>query len=150
MDDERPLAGWRVRHGFTFFVVSIGWPVVIPLLLLLGVPTATTAALSGVMIVAAEIMLIAGAAIAGKEGFTVIKATVFGFLKSYGQPREVSRLRYNIGLVMFATPFVFGWPLPTGRQHKRLIRFSWVTNPKPRSHISIKTADQTNGAICLI
>ena len=82
MSGEHLRIGWRVKVGFAIFVASIGWPVLIPILPLLGVPTTTTAAISGVMLVAAEFMLVAGAAIAGKEGFMYIKATVFGFLRS--------------------------------------------------------------------
>jgi hypothetical protein len=70
------------------------------------------AAFSGVMVVAAELMLVAGAAVAGKEGFAFIKAKVFGRLRSYGPPRTVSRRRYRIGLVMFALPLAFGWATP--------------------------------------
>ena len=117
MSNEQPQAGWRVKLGFAIFVASIGWPVLIPILLLLRVPTTATAAFSGVMVVAAEFMLIAGAAIAGKEGFAYIKGKVFGFLKSYGPPSEVSRLRYTVGLVMFATPLAFGWAAPYFGHH---------------------------------
>ena len=87
MSDEQPQVGWRVRVGFAIFVASIGWPVLIPILRLLGASTTITAAFSGVMLVAAEFMLIAGAAIAGKAGFAFIKAKVFGFLKSFGPQR---------------------------------------------------------------
>jgi len=117
MSNEQPQAGWRVKLGFAIFVASIGWPVLIPILPLLGVSTTATAAISGVMLVAAEFMLIAGAAIAGKEGFALIKATVFGFLRSYGPPREVSRIRYTIGLVMFTTPLAIGWASPYFGHH---------------------------------
>ena len=112
MSDERPQATWRIKVGFTIFVASIGWPVLIPILSALGVPTTAIAAFSGVMVIAAELMLIAGAAIAGKEGFAFIKATVFGFLRSYGPPREVGRTRYTIGLMMFSAPIIFGWASP--------------------------------------
>ena len=127
MSDEKPQAGWRVRLGFAIFVASIGWPVVIPVLPLLGVSTTATAAFSGVMLVAAEFMLIAGAAIAGKEGLAFIKATVFGFLRSHGPPSDVSRFRYTVGLVLFATPLAFGWAAPyfghhlPGFEHGQLI-----------------------------
>jgi hypothetical protein len=117
MSDEQPQAGWPVKLGFGIVVVSIGWPAVIPILLLLGVSTTATAAFSGVMLFAAELMLIAGAAIAGKEGFAMIKATALGFLSSCGPPNEVSWLRYNIGLVMFATPLVFGCASPYFGDH---------------------------------
>ena len=117
MTIEEPRASWRTTIGFAMLVASIAWPLVIPILLLLGVSKMVTAAFSGVMVVAAEFMLIAGAAIAGKEGFAYIKATVFGFLKSYGPPSEVSRLRYTVGLVMFATPLAFGWAAPYFGHH---------------------------------
>ncbi len=38
-----------------------------------------------------------------------IKSRIFGFLKQYGPPREVSRLRYTLGLVMLTVPILFGW-----------------------------------------
>jgi len=112
MSDEQIQAGWRVKTGFAFFLASIGWPVLLPVLPLLGVSGATIAAISGVMVIAAEIMLVAGAAIAGKEGFSIIKKKVFGFLKPYGPPKRVSRTRYIIGLVMFALPLLLGWAWP--------------------------------------
>jgi hypothetical protein len=117
MSGDHPKVGWRVKVGFAILVVSIGWPILIPMLLLLRVSTTATAVFSGVMVVAAEFMLIAGAAIAGKEGFAFIKAKVFGFLKSYAPPTEVSRLRYTVGLVMFATPLAFGWAAPYFGHH---------------------------------
>ena len=101
---EQPRAGWRTRTGLTLLLVSIGWPVLVPVLPLLGVSARGIAAFSGVMVIAAELMLVAGAAVAGKEGFALIKAKVFGWLRSYGPPRTVSRRRYRIGLVMFALP----------------------------------------------
>lgn len=109
MTIEQPCASWRIWVGFALFVVSIGWPVVIPVFPLLGASSAATAAFSGVMVVVADLMLIAGAAAAGKEGFSFIKAKVFGFLRAYGPPREVSRRRYTTGLVMFTIPLAFGW-----------------------------------------
>ncbi len=117
MSEGRPQASWRIKIGFAIFVVSIGWPILIPILSALGMPATAIAAFSGVMVVAAELMLIAGAAIAGKEGFAFIKATVFGFLRAPGPPREVSRTRYTIGLVMFAAPIIFGWASPYFGHH---------------------------------
>lgn len=117
MSDEQPQAGWRVRIAFAIFAVSIGWPVLIPILPLMGASATTTAAISGVMLVAAEILLIAAAAIAGKDGFAFIKAKVFGFAKAYGPPGEVSRTRYRIGTVMFATPLAFAWAAPYFGHH---------------------------------
>ena len=64
------------------------------------------------MVVAAELMLVAGAAVAGKEGFAFIKGKVFGWLRRYGPPRTVSRRRHRIGLAVFALPLAFGWAAP--------------------------------------
>ena len=41
-----------------------------------------------------------------------MKNRVFGFLRQYGPPAEVSRTRYAIGLMMFTLPIVFGWLAP--------------------------------------
>ncbi len=49
MSDAQPPFGWRTKIACALFVVSIGWPVVIPILPLLGVSAAGTAVLSGVM-----------------------------------------------------------------------------------------------------
>jgi hypothetical protein len=62
--------------------------------------------------VGAEVLGILAVAVMGKSGYAYIKNRVFGFLKQYGPPAEVSRSRYTIGLVMFAVPFVFGWLAP--------------------------------------
>ena len=106
---DQPRARWCMRAGLTLLFLSIGWPVLVPVLSLLGVSAKGMAAFSCVMVVSAELMLVAGAAVAGKEGFAFIKAKVFGWLRSYGPPREVSRARYTIGLVMFTTSLAFGW-----------------------------------------
>ena len=117
MATESSHAGWRTWLGLALFVVSIGWPVLIPILPLLGASATVTASFSGAMIVLADLMLLLGAAVAGKDGFAFIKARVFGILRSYGPPRKVSRTRYTTGLVMFAAPIVFGWAPPYFGHH---------------------------------
>jgi hypothetical protein len=62
--------------------------------------------------VGSEVLGIAAVAVMGKSGYAYIKNRVFGFLKQYGPPAEVSRTRYTIGLVMFAVPIIFGWLAP--------------------------------------
>lgn len=110
--EGQPKIKWRTRLGFAIFLLSIGWPVLVPILPLLGASAETTAAFVGFMIVAAEIMLIGGAAVAGKDGFALIKAKVFEFLKTYGPPRKVGKRRYSIGLAMFTGSLAFGWASP--------------------------------------
>ena len=113
-DPVQPKPGWRIKIGFTMFIVSMVWPVLLPILPVFGI---STAAFTGVMLVVAEVMIILAAAISGKEGFAYIKKRVFGFFKKYGPPRKVSATRYRLGLVMFMVPFLLGFATPYFGQH---------------------------------
>ena len=102
---------WRIKVGFLFFIVGlIAIPLLIAILTLIG--GTRFAAISGGLLVTGEIMLVAGAAIAGKEGYAYIKATVFGYLKKFSPPQEVGKIRYTFGLVLFFIPAVYSWALP--------------------------------------
>jgi hypothetical protein len=106
-------AGWRLKLGVALLGLSIALPVLgVPLVATMGLPTTTVATVSGVLLVGAEVLGILAVAVMGKSGYAYIKNRVFGFLKQYGPPAEVSRTRYTIGLVMFAVPIVFGWLAP--------------------------------------
>lgn len=111
---EKPVvAGWRFKLGVALFVISLGGPfVLIPLVTVLGFSATLTATLSGGILAGAELLLVAAAAVMGKSGFAYLKTRVFGFLKEYGPPKEVSRPRYMVGLVLFCLPIVFGWLTP--------------------------------------
>ena len=106
-ESNSPKAGWRIKTGFAVFIISMVWPILLPILRLFGLSANSLAAFAGVMVVAAEVMMIAAAAIAGKEGLAFIKKTIFAFIKPYGPPRKVSAARYHIGLVMFALPLLY-------------------------------------------
>jgi hypothetical protein len=112
VSDSQTGGGWRVKAGLAVFAASLGWPVLVPVLLWLGTPGPTVAAFSGVMALAAEILLVVAAALAGKEGLALIKSRVFGFLKDIGPPAEVGQTRYAVGLVLFALPLLLGWVSP--------------------------------------
>ena len=112
VEPRQAHAGWRIGIGFALFGLSLGWPVLLPLLPFLGISGKGIAAVTGVMVVAAEIMLVAAAAVAGKDGFATIKGTVLLFLRSHGPPRIVSRTRYRVGLVLFVAPILLGWVSP--------------------------------------
>ena len=90
----------------------LGIPLLVGGLALVGISGQRLATVSGGLLVGAELMMIAGAAIAGKEGFAYIKATVFGYIKKYGPPQKVNKTRYTIGLLMFIAPLLFGWASP--------------------------------------
>jgi len=110
---EAPAAGWRLKLGVALFGFSIVLPVVgVPLVAAIGLSATAVATASGVLLAGAEVLGIAAVAVMGKSGYAFIKNRVFGFLKQYGPPAEVSRTRYTIGLVMFAAPILFGWVAP--------------------------------------
>ena len=111
--DNIPAAGWRLRLGVALFGLSILIPVLgVPLVAAMDLSTTTVATISGVLLAGGEVLAIVAVAVMGKSGYAYIKNRVFGFLKQYGPPAEVSRTRYTIGLVMFAVPIVFGWLAP--------------------------------------
>ena len=110
---EVPAAGWRLKLGVALFGFSIVLPVIgVPLVAAIGLSATAVATVSGVLLAGAEVLGIAAVAVMGKQGYAYIKNRVFGFLKQYGPPAEVSRTRYTIGLVMFSVPIVFGWLAP--------------------------------------
>ena len=108
-----PAAGWRLKLGVALLGLSIALPVLgVPLLAAMDLSATTVATVSGVLVVGAEVLGIFAVAVMGKSGYAYIKNRVFGFLKQYGPPAEVSPTRYAIGLVMFTIPLVFGWLAP--------------------------------------
>ena len=110
---EVSAADWRIKLGAALFGISILLPVAgIPLVASLGLSTAMTASISGAFLVGAEVLGVCAVAVMGKSGYAFIKNRVFRFLKQYGPPRKISRGRYNIGLVIFCVPFLFGWLSP--------------------------------------
>ena len=111
-ETAQPKVGWRIKTGFVIFITSIVWPVLVPILPLIGISSQSVTTFAGVMIVASEVMLVTAAAIAGKDGFAYIKQRIFSLLKSYGPPQSVSATRYTIGLVMFVLPLLFAFLTP--------------------------------------
>lgn len=107
-----PKAGWRIKIGFATFIASVAWPILLPILPMIGVSTRSVAAFTGVMVVVAEVMMLAAAAIAGKDGFAYIKQRIFGFIKSHGPPQVVSAARYKTGLVMISLPLLYAFLSP--------------------------------------
>ena len=102
--------GWRLRFGISILVLSILLPVAgIPLVASFGLSATMIASLSGALLVGGEILGVLAVAVMGKPGFLYIKNRVLKLLRRYGPPSEVSRARYNSGLVMFIIPILFGW-----------------------------------------
>jgi len=106
----QPAAGWRLKLGVSIFLLSIIMPVAgIPTVTALDLSMTMKTTLSGGLLIGAEVLGILAIAVMGKPGYVYIKSRVFGFLKRYSPPDEVSRSRYNVGLAMFCIPILFAW-----------------------------------------
>ena len=110
ISSEQVVSSWRLKLGVVLFLLSIALPLLgIPMVAAFGLSTTMTASVSGGLLVGAEVLGLLAVAVMGKSGFAFIKTRIFGFLKQYGPPKDVSRRRYTIGLVMFFVPVFFGW-----------------------------------------
>ncbi len=110
---EQPAPGWRFKLGVYLLVLGAICPLFTPLVAMSGLSTEWKAALSGLLLVGIpEIFSLVAIAVMGKDGFNYIKGKVFGFFKRHALPKEVSRTRYQIGLVLFLLPLLFGWLAP--------------------------------------
>lgn len=115
--ESTAASGWRFKLGVVLFALSLLGPFVfVPLLGALGLSPTMLASISGAILIGAEVLLIAAAAIMGKSGYAYIKDRTLGLLRQYGPPKEVSRARYYAGLVIFIVPVLFGWMSPYARE----------------------------------
>ncbi len=110
-DSEIPaVSSWRLTLGVIILVLSIVVPLLgIPVVTGSGLSVSMKSTVSGVLLVGAEVFGILAIAVMGKPGYAFIKSKVFGFLKRHGPAKEVSRMRYRIGLLMFCLPLLFAW-----------------------------------------
>lgn len=104
---------WRFRAGVVIFAFGFGAPLLIPLVMASDLPTAWKSTLAGALAVGVpEGMMIAAAAVMGKEGFSELKHRLRRFFRTHGPPQRVGRARYRVGLAMFALPVLAGWIEP--------------------------------------
>ena len=110
---DQSALGWRLKAGVVIFALSIILPVLgVPLVANLGLSGTMTTSVSATLLIGAEVLGILAVAVMGKPGYLYIKNRVFSFLKPYLPPKEVSRTRYTIGLVLFCVPLIFAWLSP--------------------------------------
>jgi len=105
-----PSPGLRFKIGLLFFVLTWIAPVFMPLVAMTNLPIAWKAALSGALLVGGpEVFGLIAIACLGKAGFSYLTQKVKAVFRRYGPPREVSRTRYIIGLVMLFGPLPFAY-----------------------------------------
>jgi hypothetical protein len=109
-EDSTEISSLRFRFGI--FVFALGWlcPLLIPFVASSSLSTETKGILSGALLIGIpEILSVASIAILGRAGFERVKRAILSSLKRNVFPGSVSRLRYNIGLVMFLLPVIPGY-----------------------------------------
>ena len=127
-----PPPGWRFRIGLALFVLSFLSPLAIPLVTLLSLPLAWKVTVSGFLLVGVpEVLALLAVAFLGKAGFSYLKGKFFAIFKKYALPREVSRRRYRLGVVMFIVPPLLGWVgayvahlIPAYVEHRFAVNFA--------------------------
>lgn len=104
IDSRRLWAG-----GIVFALGLLMQLVGVPWVLGSDLSASTAATLSGALLIGGELSTLCSVAIVGKTGYTFVKATLGALLRRLGPPRNVGRIRYRIGLLMFCTPIAFAW-----------------------------------------
>jgi hypothetical protein len=103
----------RLISGAVIFIIGVLSPVFIPLVVTSGLPEWLIALLSGLLAFGIpELFMIIAVAILGKEGFAFLRSKLGRFLKPLAPPDEVSKKRYNVGLVLFCIPLIFAFLSP--------------------------------------
>jgi len=103
----------RLITGGVIFIAGFASPAFIPLVVSSDLPDWLIAGLSGLLAFGIpELFMIIAVAILGKDGFAYLKKILGKYLKPLAPPDEVSRARYNVGLVLFSIPILFGLLLP--------------------------------------
>jgi len=103
----------RLITGGVIFIAGFASPVFIPIVLSSGLQDWMIAGLSGLLAFGIpELFMIIAVAILGKDGFAYLKKVLGKYLKPLAPPDEVSRARYNFGLVLFSVPILVGLLLP--------------------------------------
>jgi hypothetical protein len=99
--------------GGSFFVLSLICPVFIPVVRMLGLPENVKNIASGALVIGIpQVFTFLAVIVLGKKGFNLIKEKLFGYIKTLGPPKTVSKTRYRIGLVMFVSPLIFALLAP--------------------------------------
>ena len=97
--------GWRFRAGVALIaLMALGW-ISILVEAALGVSASTMAATTAGIATANKVILMLAIIVMGKPGFQELKARL---LHKLTPATNVSRIRYQIGLVIFCLPFLQG------------------------------------------
>ena len=104
---------FRFYSGIFVLITGQVLPLFIPFIQGLNLPSNWKNLISGLLLMGfPQLFTLLSIIILGKEGFQQIKTKVSSKLKRYAFPERVSRIRYQIGLVLFVLPFIWVWLEP--------------------------------------
>ncbi len=108
----------RLALGIALLAVAITVKIVGPALIVAsGLPPTWKTGLSiAIFVIVPKLLLVTIIFLMGKPGFAYLKALCFkhviNVIAPLAPPRQVSRRRYRIGLVMFVLPMIEAWLAP--------------------------------------
>jgi hypothetical protein len=113
MNSQIEISKSRLIIASAIIILSLGSAAFIPLVLMLPISSELKTTLSGLLVLGIPQGLTAIAiAVVGKSGYQYLKQLFFKLIKSNMPPDQVSKTRYNLGLVMFVIPLVLAWAHP--------------------------------------
>ena len=112
MMEERNISKTRFNTGLSILVLGFCSPLFIPLVVKSGMDASWKTAISGLLAFGLpEGFMLVGIAVLGKDGYELVKNLAKRILRDL-VPDKVTRLRYNVGLLMFVIPVMMGWLAP--------------------------------------
>ena len=110
---EAPPPKGRLIIGGGLFFVGFLCPLLIPFVVDSELSAEWKTILSATLLIGIpELFLLAAVAVLGKPGYNYLKGKCFSLFKKAAPADTVSHTRYQIGLVMFLSPIIFGWIAP--------------------------------------
>jgi len=98
----------RLIVGGSLWLVTRFTPLLIPAVQNTGLADGIKLALSGLLVFGIpELCLLIAVAIMGRDGYRFVTKLVLRIIRKRAPPEHVSRIRYQIGLVLFCTPVGF-------------------------------------------
>jgi hypothetical protein len=108
----------RLALGATMLVLAIAVKIAGPALIVASsLPVSWKTGLSiAIFVIVPKLLLVTIVFLMGKAGFAYLKSLCFKYvvhvIAPFAPPRQVSRRRYRIGLVMFVLPMIEAWLAP--------------------------------------
>ncbi len=103
---------WRFSLGIVCFIAAFAIHLVTLAAIAVGASAAMVGSIAAINFAVNKGLLVVAAAIMGRPGFNRLKQLVFGAVRRYARPDEISPMRYRVGLILFVVPIFFGWVSP--------------------------------------